>query len=832
MDYASIISKELNLRPAQVASTLELIDQGATIPFIARYRKERTGELDETVLRELDHRYGYLKELDERRAAVLKSIEEQGKLTPELRTRIAGTLSKTELEDLYLPYKPKRRTRATVAREAGLEPLARTLQERQNEGQLSPEELATEFVSEEKGVPDAASAVRMACDILAEELADDPDVRQNLRARAEKEGVLSCEARKEWIGKRSKFEMYYEFREKVESLPSHRILAIRRGEKEDVLRSNLEVDVEGAVSFLVPKLVTHPSTPIGMTLSATARDAYERLLAPSIETDVRLLLKERAETEAYKVFCKNLHDLLLAPPAGARTVIGVDPGFRTGQKLAVVDETGKFLEHATVYALQPANKFDEAAMVFLALVQRHKPTLVAIGNGTGGREMEAFLRGVIKQIPEQEGVERPHVVIVSEAGASVYSASPLAVKEFPELDVTIRGAISIARRLQDPLAELVKIDPKSIGVGQYQHDVNQNDLKKQLEEVVESSVNQVGVNLNQASEALLSYVSGITKNVAKSIVAHRDQNGAFKSRAELSKITGFGPKTFEQSAGFLRIADAEHPLDRSAVHPERYALVETMAKDLGVDVASLVGSKELIGKLDLTKYVSDEVGLPTLRDIALELEKPSRDPRAEFKYASFEEGVNKIADLKVGQWLEGVVTNVANFGAFVDIGVHQDGLVHISQISDHFVKDAKEVLAVGQVVKVRVLEADTEQKRIALSMKSEDAVQAPRERGPRAPRSEESGERRPRRDGDRPRGDRGEGGRPVDRDRGRPQQGGGRDDARFQQGGGNQPHRAPQPKGPAPTLENLMAKFGSKKETKQNNTKLAISVKSLMRSGR
>jgi len=843
MDYAAIIAKELNVRPTQVASTIELIDQGSTIPFIARYRKERTGELDETVLRELDHRYTYLKELDERRAAILKSIEEQGKLTPELKSRIEATLQKTELEDLYLPYKPKRRTRATVAREAGLEPLARTLHARQNEGQLSPEELATEFVSEEKGVPDDAAAVRMACDILAEELADDPDVRQYLRGKAEKEGVLGCEARKDWAAKRSKFEMYYNFREKVETLPSHRILAIRRGEKEEVLRSNLEVDTDSAVSFLATKLVTHPSTPIGMALAATARDAYERLLAPSIETDIRLILKDRAEQEAYKVFCKNLHDLLLAPPAGARTVIGVDPGFRTGQKLAIVDETGKFLESATVYALEPANKFDEATMVFLALVKRHKPVLVAIGNGTGGREMESFLRGVIKQIPEEDGYVRPSVVIVSEAGASVYSASVLAVKEFPDLDVTIRGAISIARRLQDPLAELVKIDPKSIGVGQYQHDVNQNDLKKQLEEVVETCVNQVGVNLNQASEALLSYVSGITKNVAKAIVAHRDSNGAFASRGDLIKVSGFGPKAFEQAAGFLRVPDASHPLDASAVHPERYALVETMAKDLGVEVKELLGNKELVAKIELTKYASDEVGLPTLRDIAMELEKPSRDPRAEFKYASFEEGVNKISDLKAGQWMEGVVTNVANFGAFVDIGVHQDGLVHISQISDRFVKDAKDVLAVGQVVRVRVLEADTEQKRIALSMKTEDAANAaPRERAPRGERPEGERPRRegearpPRRDGDRPRGDsrnggRPEGGRAPNRDAGRPQ-GGGRDEGRFQPQN-NDDRRAPAPKGPAPTLENLMAKFGNgKNDKKQNNTKLAISVKSLMRGGR
>ncbi|MBK9577139.1 MAG: helix-hairpin-helix domain-containing protein [Fibrobacteres bacterium] len=761
MDYAALIAKELNLQVWQVANTLALLAEGATIPFIARYRKERTGEMDETVLREVDHRFTYLKELDERRAAILKSIEEQGKLTPELKAKIESCAQKNELEDIYLPYKPKRRTRAIIAREAGLEPLARLFQEKQSEGSLTPEELAKEYISEEKGVPDEATAVRMACDILAEELSEVPEIRQWLRGQAEKDGVMRCEARKEWVGKRTKFEMYYDFKEKVETLPSHRILAIRRGEKEDVLRSSIEVDVETAVGYVTTKIVTHPATMIGMVLSATARDAYERLLAPSIETDVRLLLKEHAEGEAYKVFGKNLGDLMMYPPAGAKAVIGVDPGFRTGQKLAVVDDTGKFLEHATVHALEPANQFEEATLVFLALCKRHKPILVAVGNGTGGREMESFLRKVIKNIPEEEG--RPHIVMVSEAGASVYSASPLAVKEFPELDVTIRGAISIARRLQDPLAELVKIDPKSIGVGQYQHDVNQNELKKNLEEVVESCVNQVGVNLNQASEALLSYVSGITKNTAKEIVQYRDKEGAFKTRDELRKVKGFGPKSFEQAAGFLRLAEGENPLDRSAVHPERYALVERIAKDLEISVSELIGNADKIRQIDPVKYVSDEVGLPTLKDILSELEKPARDPRAEFTYANFDEKVSKIGDLQTGMQLEGVVTNVTNFGAFIDIGVHQDGLVHISQISDRFIKDAKEVLSVGQVVKVRVLEIDPQQKRIALTMKSDmeaaraargSSTERPERREPREPR----GEGRPQ--GDRPRGPRPEGGAP------------------------------------------------------------------------
>jgi uncharacterized protein len=912
MDYAALIAKELNLQVWQVANTLALLAEGATIPFIARYRKERTGEMDETVLRELDHRYTYLKELDERRAAILKSIEEQGKLTPELKAKIDACQQKTELEDIYLPYKPKRRTRATIAREAGLEPLARTLAEKQSEGSLTPEELATEFVSEEKGVPDVATAVRMACDILAEELSETLEIRQWLRGQAERDGVMRCEARKEWVGKRTKFEMYYDFREKVATLPSHRILAVRRGEKEDVLRSVVEVDVETAVGFVTTKLVTHPSTMIGMVLAATARDAYERLLAPSIETDVRLALKDHAEAEAYKVFGKNMHDLLMYPPAGAKTVIGVDPGFRTGQKLAVVDETGKHLEYATVHALEPANKFEEATLVFLALCQRHKPVLVAVGNGTGGREMESFLRKVVKEIPEEAG--RPHVVMVSEAGASVYSASPLAVKEFPELDVTIRGAISIARRLQDPLAELVKIDPKSIGVGQYQHDVNQGELKKSLEEIVESCVNQVGVNLNQASEALLSYVSGITKNTAKEIIQHRDKEGAFKSRDELRKVKGFGPKTFEQAAGFLRLGEGENPLDRSSVHPERYALVEKIATDLGVSISDLIGNADKIRLIDPAKYVSEEVGLPTLKDILSELEKPARDPRAEFTYANFDEKVSKIGDLQLGMALEGVVTNVTNFGAFVDIGVHQDGLVHISQISDRFVKDAKDVLSVGQVVKVRVLEVDPQQKRIALTMKSDmeaaraarvapgerperaegdrprgpraegDRPRGPRPEGDRAPRGDRpqgdrgprpqgefaprgdrpQGDRGPRPQGDRPQGDRPQGDRgprpeggnfdPSRREQGRPGQGGGNRGPqggfgggdRGPRGGGDRPDRGdrgprewidrPQqnqggPRQPA-TLEGLMEKFGGQQEKKQNNVKLAISLKSLMRGGR
>ncbi len=768
MNFAEIIASESKLSLESIRNTLALLDQGATVPFITRYRKEATGSLDENAIRLIEERYEYYKELSDRRETVLKSIEEQGKLTPELREKILATVSKTVLEDLYLPYKPKRRTRAMVAKEAGLEPLARILAAQEPVGDKTPEQIAADYVNAEKNVPDAAAALKGALDILAEEFAEDSENRALLRDIAVKEGVLATQARKDWEGKRSKFEMYYSFKEKVKDLPSHRILAIRRGEKENVLKTELWLDDEKVVPMLQARAV-RANSPFRTDLEGMVRDAYDRLLKPSIETETRLHLRERAEAEAFKVFQKNLSEVLLAPPAGSKVVMGVDPGFRTGVKLAVVDATGKLLEHRVIQPLQ--NKQVEAATtIFLAMVESFKVELVAIGNGTASREVDGFVAEAFKQL------ENPPIkVIVSEAGASVYSVSPIAGKEFPDLDATIRSAVSIARRVQDPLAELVKIEPKSIGVGQYQHDVNQNELKTKLEQVVESCVNRVGVDVNQASEPLLAQVSGINKALAKSIVDYRNEHGAFPSRAALVKVPQFGPKAFEQAAGFLRVRESENPLDASAVHPERYDLVKSMCEDAGVPLKEMIGNGEAVRKLDLNKYVSPEVGLPTLTDIVAELEKPARDPRSTFVYARFNAKVQDLKDLQEGMSLEGVVTNVTAFGAFVDIGVHQDGLVHVSELSDKFVQDPSKVVAPGQVVQVRVLGVDMEQKRISLSMKTAS-----------------SGEGRPQ-------------------GKGRP---------------GSRPAK------PKATVDQLVQKFSGTAPKKQNNVKLAVSLKSLMRSGR
>ncbi len=775
VNVVEAIAGEIKLRPEQVRNTLSLFDQGATVPFVVRYRKEATGSLDENQIRLLEERYAYFKELEERKQTMLKSIEAQGKLTPELKAKIENSLAKTEIEDWYLPFKPKRRTRAMAAREAGLEPLARRLEAQEPQGEKTAEQIAADFLNPEKNIADTAAALQGALDILAEELSENPEVRAALRAEALQRGVFTSKVRKESEGKRSKFEMYYNFSEKVKDLPSHRILAMRRGEKEEVLKTELQLQDDHCIAALNRRLKPGPFT---ADLEKMAADAYARLLKPAVETEVRMLLKERAEAEAFRVFQKNLSDVLLAPPAGPKIVMGVDPGFRSGVKLAVVDATGKLLEHRTIHPLPPQNQREASTTILLAMIESFKVEIMAIGNGTASREVDEFVSEALKQLESP-----PIKVVVSEAGASVYSVSPAASKEFPDLDATLRSAVSIARRIQDPLAELVKIEPKSIGVGQYQHDVSQNELKRKLEQTVESCVNRVGVDVNQASEALLGYVSGVNKSLAKSIVDYRNQNGAFRMRAALVKVPQFGPKAFEQAAGFLRLRVAENPLDASAVHPERYELVKTMCADAGVSVSEVIGNREALGKIDFKKYVGGEVGMPTLLDIAAELEKPARDPRAEFVYARFNAKLQDLKDLQPGMWLEGVVTNVTNFGAFVDIGVHQDGLVHVSELSEKFIADPKQAVAPGQLVQVRVLAVDADQKRISLSMKKEAAL-PPAEKKKRA---------------------------------------GGR---------GQEPAKPAKPRRPQATMDQLVKKFNDTGKQKSNNVKLQISIKELMRSGR
>ncbi|MFW6244733.1 MAG: Tex family protein [Fibrobacterota bacterium] len=722
MNIQKQLVTEFNFQEFQVKNTLELFDEGATVPFIARYRKERTGSLDEIQIRDLQHRYTYYKELEERRATILESIRSQGKLTPELEKRINDTLSKTELEDLYLPYKPKRTTRATKAREAGLEPLADWLYELTG-SEADPMAKANEFLNPEKEIDTPQKAIQGAKDILAERLSDDADIRKWMRELAADQGQIISTVKKDFEKQKTKFEMYYEYKEKVTSLPSHRILAMLRGEREKVLRLSLEIPSETAINHLNSVLVRHPDSAAAPILREAAADSYDRLLLPATETEIRKEIRDRAEDEAFKVFGDNLEALLLAPPAGRKSVIGVDPGFRTGCKVVVVDDTGKFIENTTIYPHEPQKDREGARAIILALIQRHNIRLIATGNGTASRETDEFLRSVIKELPSEN---RPLSVIVNEAGASVYSASDVAIKEFPDLDLTVRGAISIARRLQDPLSELVKIDPKSIGVGQYQHDVNQTRLRDSLDEVVESCVNRVGVDINLASEELLKYVSGLNRLIAANIVNYRNEKGAFSSRKELMKVPGLGEKKFQLAAGFLRIPGGENPLDNSAVHPERYGLVQKMATELKATLHDLIGNTALLRTINKKEFVSDEVGLPTIEDILSELEKPGRDPRAEFQYARFNEEVTGISDLREGMILEGTVTNVTNFGAFVDIGVHQDGLVHISELSNTFVSDPRSVVKVGQVVKVRVLSVDAQLKRIALSMKLEGEPGAPR----------------------------------------------------------------------------------------------------------
>ena len=710
----AILVEETGLKTEQVRQTIALLQEGATVPFIARYRKEATGELDEVQIRHIEERLAYYGELEERRQTILKSIDEQGKLTPELRKKIETTRQKTELEDLYLPYRPKRRTKASIAREKGLEPLAELLMAATKGDEAS--RLATPFVNLELEVPTVEEALTGAGQILAEQLADDSGARAIVRDLTWSKGLFCSQPARGKEGKVSKYEMYYEFSEPLRQVPSHRMLAMRRGEKEEILRLQVVAPEEEILGRL-NTLFIPAGNPCREFLFAVVRDAYIRLLSISIEVELRMQAKTSADEAAIKVFAENLRNLLLAAPAGSKRVLGIDPGLRTGSKLAAVDATGRFIEHVTIYPhAGGSGRVDEARAALLRLVKANDIEMVAIGNGTAGREMDQFVRACLK-----EARLKLPVVMVSEAGASVYSASDIAREEFPDLDLTVRGAISIARRLQDPLAELVKVDPKSIGVGQYQHDVNQVALKKALDEVVESCVNYVGVDLNTASWALLSFVSGISESLAKGIVQFRDQHGAFIRRDQLLEVPRFGPKAFEQAAGFLRIRSGDEPLDNTAVHPERYTLVERMAADLGLVVTGLIAQPDRLDKVKLDAYVSDGVGLPTLRDIVDELKKPGRDPRAIFINTSFREDVNAISDLREGMTLHGVVTNVAAFGAFVDIGVHQDGLVHISQLADRFISDPNRVVKVGQQVQVRVVSVDVERNRIGLTMRTGEA---------------------------------------------------------------------------------------------------------------
>lgn len=702
------ITREFSLQQKYVKAVADLLAGGATIPFISRYRKELTGSMDEVMIANVRDRLEQLRELDKRREAIISSVEKQGKLTPELMQQIvvAGTLA--ELEDIYLPFKPKRKTRASVAKEKGLEPLAQKLFDQDN---FNLEEFAGTFVDAEKGVNDLQEALDGARDIMAEWISENPESRKHVRELFWKEGIIEARVLKGKEAEGAKYKDYFEWKEPISKTPSHRLLALRRGEKESILALDIFPPEEGVINTLETQFIKKENAAAGQVRLAI-KDSYKRLLRPSLETEIRMESKIKADEEAIKVFAANLKELLLSAPLGQKNVLALDPGFRTGCKLVCLDRQGKLLHYEAIFPNEPQRDTTKSAAIVKSLVDKFDIEAIAIGNGTASRETEAFVKGI--------GLNNKVLIaMVNESGASVYSASEAARDEFPDKDVTVRGAVSIGRRLMDPLAELVKIDPKSIGVGQYQHDVDQMKLKQGLDDVVMSCVNSVGVEINTASKELLQYVSGLSSALAKNIVEFRNQHGPFKSRESLMQVPRLGEKVFEQAAGFLRIHQGANPLDASAVHPESYSIVQRMAQDMGCAVKDLMTSAELRKQLDLKKYITDKVGLPTLTDILSELEKPGRDPRETFEVFSFTEGVNSIQDLKVGMKLPGIVTNVTNFGAFVDIGVHQDGLVHISHLSDKFIKDPKEAVTVQQKVMVTVVEVEVPRKRIGLSMKSD-----------------------------------------------------------------------------------------------------------------
>jgi uncharacterized protein len=721
---APLVSNDLNIAQRQVDAVAKLFAEGNTVPFIARYRKEAHGNLDEVQIMDIQEKLTYYNTLEARRQTILKSIEEQGKLTDELKKKIMECHSKTTLEDLYLPYKPKRRTRAMIAKEKGLEPLAKRIQEQASSGDIDAE--AAKFIDAEKGVGSVEEALAGARDIIAEQIAEKAEVRALIREAYFKTGTISSAPLvSTGTDENSKYKDYFDFSQAVEEIPSHRYLAIRRGESEGVLRRKLTIDADPQIERMKELCAAHPASPFFSELEKAIHDAYKRLLTTSVEIDVSVEMKMKADRSAVEVFAKNLRNLLLAAPYGEKSVIGIDPGLRTGCKCVALDATGKYLDTTTIYPSQGAEKEKQAKIVLSTFIEKHQPQAIAVGNGTAGRETEAFTKSLLKEMKKNISV-----VSVSESGASVYSASPVAREEFPDLDLTVRGAISIARRLQDPLAELVKVDPKSIGVGQYQHDVYQQLLKDKLNEVVVSCVNHVGVELNTASAPLLARVAGIGDSLAKKIIDYRNEHGAFQSREELMKVSGLGPRAFEQAAGFLRIHGGKHPLDASAVHPERYKLVEQIALDLEEPLGKLVGNVEIVKQIKISNYVSDDTGELTLKDIIDELNKPGRDPREQFEEVGFREDVMEMKDLKEGMELKGIVTNVTAFGAFVDIGVHQDGLIHISELANHFVKDPADVVQAGDRINVRVLEIDLKRKRISLSAKKPQTAAKPKNKKP------------------------------------------------------------------------------------------------------
>ena len=745
-----MIAQELNVRPEQVNAAVTLIDDGNTVPFIARYRKEVTGGLGDTQLRTLDSRLSYLREMDDRRQTILKSIQEQGKLTPELEQEIAQADSKTRLEDLYLPYKPKRRTKGQSAIEAGLEPLADQLW---NHPQTEPESEASKYLDADKGIADTKAALDGARAIIMERIAEDANLLEKIRNHLNRNAELVSRVVEGKEQEGEKFKDYFNHNESLSKVPSHRALAMLRGRNEGFLTLAMNADPEQEEGARQSYCETIIADHYGVTLSSAPADTWRKQViswawrikvSMHMETELMGAMKERAEIEAIEVFATNLKDLLMAAPAGPRATLGLDPGLRTGSKIAVVDSTGKVLATETIYPHPPQKQYDKSAQIVDQLVRKYNVDLIAIGNGTASRETDSFVADVIKR-----GNLKVQKIIVSEAGASVYSASELAAKEFPNMDVSLRGAVSIARRLQDPLAELVKIDPKSIGVGQYQHDVSQSMLAKRLDAIVEDCVNAVGVDVNTASAALLTRVAGLSSTIAQNIVDFRDENGRFEARTTLKKVPRLGPKAFEQCAGFLRIMDGKNPLDASAVHPEAYPVVKAISEKNNKDIKALIGDSSFLKGLHAVDYTDDNFGVPTITDIIKELDKPGRDPRPEFKTATFAEGVNSVSDLEPGMILEGVVSNVANFGAFVDIGVHQDGLVHISALTDRYVSDPREVVKAGDIVKVKVMEVDVQRKRIGLSMRMNDEPGQDNrsQRSSAAPRRNDQPQRRqPRRD--------------------------------------------------------------------------------------
>ena len=718
MDSIQIIADELNLAKSIASKVISLFAEGNTVPFVARYRKEVTGSLDEVILRKIEERHIYLRELIERKETVTKTIIDQGKMSPELDKTIRDCLSKTELEEIYLPFKPKRRTRATIAREKGLEPLSMKILKM--EDGFDPVNSAIESMSGFNEVESVEEALAGARDIISETLSENADYRIIVYKQMHEVGQYTSKVKKEYKEKNTKYNMYYDYRHAVDTISSHNMLGLRRAENEGVITFTIEVPDEEILMKLRNSIIGHKKNKSADIVLEAIEDSYNRLMKTSIISRTRLENKDKADEEAIETFASNLSNLLLAPPGGGLNIVGIDPGFRTGCKIVALDNTGKLLDDAVIYPTEPRKDFEGAARLLYSWFSKYDIELVAIGNGTGSRETDKFAHWALDQDEANEFKKKIKVVIVNESGASIYSASEVAAREFPNKDITVRGAVSIARRLQDPLAELVKIDPKSIGVGQYQHDVQQKSLKKKLDDVVEDCVNYVGVDVNTSSKELLSYVAGISGSLAENIVNYRNENGLFSSRKQFLKVNKLGPKAFEQCAGFMRIRNSANLLDNSAVHPESYYIVDAIAESLQKKPSEIIGSEELVEALDPQTFVSEKAGLPTITDILEELKKPGRDPRKQFVTATFDDSINEIEDLESGMVLEGTVTNVANFGAFVDIGVHQDGLVHISEIANKFVKDIKGHVSVGDIVKVKVLDIDVEMKRISLSIKQSE----------------------------------------------------------------------------------------------------------------